>query len=216
MNNDEYFNYLLGYGKGYEEGSSGGGGSLPTPTSWNEYLDIQQDLLYNFTKGIRATYNNPIYLYDTAKTLYTPDAEFKTYLIRLDKGTYNIVWFKEKVILCCNNNSVTYPGVLSFNNFNLSTFTRNGDNNIKFTNNQYMQYEYYMSSGFTSYEDAIAGILSNTTSYGNKNTGSGIGTQSVSSEAITTNTFFIYPMGDHTFTYRVRQVSANENIVPIA
>ena len=209
---------LIGYATGYSAGESGGGGgsSLPTPTSWSEYLQVQEELLWNFCKGIRNTYNSPSYLYNEPKTLYTPDAEFTTYLIRNNNGSYNIVWFKDKVIFACNNVNVTYPGVLLFNNFNLSTFDYKGDTNVKFTNNQYIKYDYYMSQDFASYDSAIAGILSNTTTYGNKSTGSGIGTSNVSTEAITTNTFFIYPSGDHNFTYQVRQISANENIVAIS
>ena len=191
-------------------------GGRPTPTSWADYLTAQEELCYNFMTGMRNTYNDPIYLYNEPKTLYTPDAEFTTYIIRYDRGTYNIFWFKPKAVFCCNSYGVSYPGVLYFNNFYLNTLQTLGENNIKFQFNQNMTYEYYQSGGFTSYDDAVAGILSNTTSYSSKTSGSGIGTADVSSTPLTTNTFFIYPSGDHNFTYQVKQISASENIQAIS
>ena len=209
---------LTSYNIGYNAGAGGGGGgsSLPTPTSWEEYLQVQEELLWNFCKGIRNTYNNPIYLYNEPKTLYTPNEEFTTYLIRYDKGSYNIFWFKPKAIFCCNSYGVSYPGVLYFTNFYLNTLQTIGESNIKFQFNQNMTYEYYQSVSFASYNDAVAGILSNTTSYGSKSSGAGVGTQDLTTNPVITNTFFIYPSGNHTFTYQVKQVSANENIVAIS
>lgn len=77
MNNDEYFNYLLGYGKGYEEGSSGGGGSntvvSKTGTSTASFYNIKwQDLV------IPDTMTDLGYLFYNVKCTNTPPVVFNS------------------------------------------------------------------------------------------------------------------------------------------
>lgn len=90
MNNDEYFNYLLGYGKGYEEGSSGGGGSNTalsvTGSQAGALWEINwQDLV------IPDTITTCTGLFYNLKTMNAPKVKFNSNITNLEymyNGSY--------------------------------------------------------------------------------------------------------------------------------
>lgn len=96
--------YLLG------KNSSGGGGGSEKPkllSEMNNFLKDYVDWFNGYINNISTTYNT---LSTETTTLYTPDINYKYYLIqKRSGGTYRVVWVKSVRVI--NDNNI-YPSYI--------------------------------------------------------------------------------------------------------
>lgn len=137
------------------------GGSQPkTIDELNTAISAAISTYNNYINQIPSTYNAHT---NDAMTLYTPNENFKNYVIRHRNSTYQILWFPNYVYLR-NYDSYSYGTTLRFTTFSamvcdyLSLMPENG--NYKLNNTQYKQMADYQNRCSTSTNITYASISS--------------------------------------------------------
>ena len=168
MNNDNMFNYILGYGKGYVAGEAGGGGGeIPTPTSLGNFNDDLKTLLNNFNKyldDVPKSYNTYT---DNAVTLYTPHTDYRYYVIqKRTNGKYRVVWlpYNNLIFQTGGGNAGIYQSkwtisLIDFDLNNLITDVNLGLYAVKSSGNA------YYSTDDTTLEECVTKFLANELTY---------------------------------------------------
>lgn len=174
----EITSYLLG-----KKSSGGGGGSseIQTLTQLNE----KANELVEYYRSIPSTYE---VLTDEPTTLYTPNANYKTYTIqRTSNYGYRVIWWQNGAGIVKNNND-SFNWYLKFDSldYNLQNF----NNKITYLTdtNFYIQ----QSNEYSSMDDCISAIQNNSTTYEQKRVSSVL----IRSTTLYSNTFVVDAQSD--------------------
>lgn len=181
------------------------------PKSLSELLEQFADVGDSFENYINDARNR--YNYSTTEnvTLYTPDANYKNYIIRYRNNVYQVVWFPNDETVFARRDNTLLEAKFYYGYFD-NTHSKMVDRPVNYALSGNPIDGYVSNTTTSTLEEAVNLIKSNQTTYTKLSADSNWGYKQYSDDYLVpyTNTPFIEENGSNTLT--MQRISSNETI----